>query len=108
VPTRTIVAPSAIASSKSSDMPIDSVSIPAWVACSASNSARMRWNASRHSARSGVAAGIAISSRGRKFGVAATLAVSAAIAAGAQPDLFASSSILTWINTLSGPRLVGR
>ena len=107
VPTRTIVAPSAMAISKSSLMPIDSVSTCGWCAAQACRTVRAcaakggaarvrRPDAARESP-----SGRAARSRGlrgdRRRPARST-------SSGRQPCLLASSSMLTWISTFSGAR----
>ena len=105
------VAPSAMASSKSSLMPIDSVSTPAdGRGAGASNKPRMRREGIAPArSMSGCGVGIAIRPRRRSRGCGGDRGGQRRRPRPArQPDLLASSSMLTWTSTFSGARSAGR
>ena len=89
-PTRTIVAPSAIAASRSSDMPIDSVSSAMPAAPSRSRSSRSARNCARCCSGSGVGSGIVIKPRSADPATPPPARASASTSAGATPLLLSS------------------
>src|SRR2546426_4091984 len=107
LPMRTSVAPSAMADSMSSDMPIDRVSKP---------NSPLRFSKAAFTvlkrilckATSGVGSGTAIRPRRCRRGSGAMARASAAMASTATPLFVASPDTLTWISTLSCCRLEGR
>ena len=104
LPMRTIVAPSAIADSRSAVIPIDSVSAasPAWRARS-SRSRRLR-NCARCSVVSGVSAAIPMNPRKASRGSCATARARSSACAGTQPLLLGSAEMFTCTHTFSAPR----
>src|SRR3990172_10992941 len=108
VPTRTMVAPSAIAASRSADMPIESVSSARPPCTSSSFSSRSVRKRRRCSCASDVGSGTAIRLRSCRRGSAFTCRASGATASGATPLLLASLETLTSMHTWRGGRCAGR
>nr|AAA25960.1 ORF 1; putative [Pseudomonas aeruginosa PAO1] len=102
---RTQVAPSPMAASRSSLMPMDRVSRPRF---RSSSSSRRRANAACCAARSAVGSGMAIRPRNRRLGSCFTASARAGRSSGAQPDLLASPLTLTCRQTFRGGSPAGR
>ena len=107
LPMRTMVAPSSMAGTKSSLMPIDSVSMP-----DAAPARRRTACASPECIATArpcpdAGAGIAISPRRRNRGSAAMASARASTSVGRQPCLLVSSSMLTCSSTFSGGMVGG-
>ncbi len=104
LPMRTMVAPSAMAAAMSSDIPMDSVSkdcksgelILRW-----RNNAAVCLNGSRCALSPALGWGMTMSPRRRKLGSLTMDLARSGIASGVMPDLVASRSIFTWMQTLS-------
>ena len=110
VPTRTSVAPSAIAASRSADMPIDSVSTARPAARHARRSTRASArNCARCRATSSVGSAMPMRPRSASRGSARDrLRERAGRRPGATPLFDASPLMLTWTQTSSGGRSAGR
>ena len=108
VPTRTSVAPSAIASSRSADIPIDSVSTGRPASRQASKHSRSTRNCARRTPASDVGSGMPMMPRSRSPGSAATIVAEITASAGATPLFDASPLALTWMQTSSGGVPAGR
>ena len=92
---RTMVLPSPIASSRSADMPMESVSSSRPPARSSLNNSRMRLKLSLARFSSDVSLGIDIRPRNLMPGIPAAIFANSATVSGSRPDFCGSRSILT-------------